>query len=466
MDLLDTICAPATVPGTGALTLIRVSGPDAHAIVDKIFRSHQGRVQDAAAYSLLYGVITGEGSGIIDEVLVSVFRAPHSYTGEDGVEISCHASSYIAGRILERLCAEGARPAEAGEFTRRAFVNGKMDLAQAEAVADLIASHSTASHRLAMTQLKGGVSHELSRIRASLLEITSLLELELDFSEEDVRFADRRQLRALLASASDRIRTLADSFHLGNAIKEGVPVVIVGEPNTGKSTLLNALLGEDRALVSDLAGTTRDSIEEPFTLEGIRFRFIDTAGLRDSRERIEAMGIERTLKLMGRADIILAMVDATLSPAAAIRSLKDISGRIDPSLQKLIILVNKADEAEDVGRFSRTVSEAFPGSDIRIISALRGPGLPELRHALAQSVKDRISGAGETLLITNTRHHEALRRCAEALDDARSALDTALPADLVAQDLRAALHHLGTITGEITTDEVLGEIFSRFCIGK
>ena len=294
LSLNDTICAPATLPGTGAITLIRVSGPEAFAVTDRVFRSRRGTLSEADGYSVLFGTIVDEAmlqDSIVDDVLVSVFRAPHSYTGEDIVEISCHASSFIASRVLELLCASGARLAEPGEFTRRAFVNGKMDLAQAEAVADVISSSSSVSHRVAMTQLKGGYSAELSSIRDALVEITSLLELELDFSEEEVEFADRSRLRSLLVSASGRVRVLADSFRLGNAIKNGVPVAIVGEPNVGKSTLLNALVGDDRALVSDIAGTTRDSIEEHVTLEGIDFRFIDTAGLRESTEVVEKMGM-------------------------------------------------------------------------------------------------------------------------------------------------------------------------------
>ena len=494
MDCFDTICAPATVPGTGAITVIRVSGPEAFAVVDRVFRSRRGMVgedgtrrdmvdedgtrrgavSEAAGYTVLYGSVVEPAEetlkvSVVDEVLVSVFRAPHSYTGEDSVEISCHASPYIAGRVVELLCAAGARPAEPGEFTRRAFVNGKMDLAQAEAVADVISSSSSASHRLAMNQLKGGFSRELAGIRDALLEMTSLLELELDFSEEEVEFADRERLRALLVSASGRVRSLAESFHLGNAIKNGVPVAIVGEPNTGKSTLLNALVGDDRAIVSDIAGTTRDSIEERVVLEGIPFRFIDTAGLRESDETIERMGMERTMKMLSGADIVLAMVDATAAPEKAAAMLETLGGRMDFGWQKLVVLVNKVDCNKNVKDINNFVSSAGFKYDMLCISALVGTGIPELRATLARLVRERISGSfgsDESVLVTNARHHEALRQSADALDAALTSLDAGLPSDLVAQDLRAALHHLGTITGAITTDEVLGSIFERFCIGK
>ncbi len=469
LDLNDTICAPATLPGTGAITVIRMSGPEALAVTDRVFRSGRGSVMDAAGYTLLYGTIVDEASlqdSIVDEVLVSVFRAPHSYTGEDSVEISCHASAYIASRILELLCAAGARMAEPGEFTRRAFVNGKMDLAQAEAVADVISSSSSASHRVAMTQLKGGYSAELASIREALVELTSLLELELDFSEDEVEFADRSRLRFLLSSASARVRALADSFRLGNAIKNGVPVAIVGKPNVGKSTLLNALVGEERALVSDIAGTTRDSIEEHVTLSGVDFRFIDTAGLRDSSETIEKMGMDRTWKMLSEADIVLAMLDATDSPASSADLLSSLAERMDFSCQQWVILVNKIDCNKKVNDINKLVLLAENKAIILEISALTGAGLTSLRETLAKLVKDRFSASSESILVTNSRHHEALRLAADSLDAAQNALTSNLSSDLVAQDLRAALYHLGTITGMVSSDEVLGVIFSRFCIGK
>lgn len=468
MEFNDTICAPATVPGTGAITVIRVSGPEAFPIVDRLFRGRRGKVCDAPGYSILYGTIVESEleERSLDEVLVSVFRAPNSYTGEDCVEISCHASSYIAAQLLDALCRSGARMAEPGEFTRRSFVNGKMDLAQAEAVADVISSSSSAAHRIAMTQLKGGYSQELSGIRTALVELTSLLELELDFSEEEVEFADRSRLRALLVSASEKVHRLSDTFRLGNAIKSGVPVAIVGEPNTGKSTLLNALVGEERAIVSDIAGTTRDSIEASMVLDGITFRFIDTAGLRESSDWVESKGIERTLKMVGAADIVLALVDPTRSPAEAQRMLASLTARLDFSSQILLVLVNKMDLNKNVKDINNFVSSIDNYGDVVLISALSGDGLDELRSTLVRLVEDRISSTSDAVLVTNARHHEALRHTAESLDTALRALDAGTPSDLVAQDLRAALHYLGTITGAVTTDEVLGEIFSRFCIGK
>lgn len=469
MDLHDTICAPATMPGTGAITVVRLSGPSAFAVADRVFRSRHGSVSGAAGYTVLYGAIVDEATGeaeTLDEVLVSVFRAPHSYTGEDSVEISCHASSYIASRLLEVLCASGARMAEPGEFTRRAFLNGKMDLAQAEAVADVISSSSSASHRVAMTQLKGGYSAELASLRDALVEITSLLELELDFSEEEVEFADRSRLRSLLVTASSRVRSLADSFRLGNAIKTGVPVAIVGEPNVGKSTLLNALVGDDRALVSDIAGTTRDSIDASVVLEGIPFRFVDTAGLHESAEIVERMGMERTWKMLAEADIVLAMVDAAGSLEASSALLAALAGRMDFSCQKLVVLANKCDCNKNVKDINKFVSSLGFEALALNISALNGVGLPDLCSLLVSLVRDRFACSSSAILVTNARHHEALCRTADALDAARSALDSGVPSDLIAQDLREALYHLGTITGAVSSDEVLGSIFSRFCIGK
>lgn len=471
MDLQDTICAPATVPGTGALTVIRVSGPAAFSVVDRIFRGKRGPVSDAPGFSIRFGTVVEHGEesleeSVVDDVLVSVFRAPHSYTGEDSAEISCHASAYVASRILALLCEAGARMAEPGEFTRRAFVNGKMDLAQAEAVADVISSSSAASHRVAMTQLKGGYSAELASIREALVEITALLELELDFSEEEVEFADRSRLRFLLSSASVRVHALADSFHLGNAIKNGVPVAIIGKPNVGKSTLLNALVGEDRALVSDIAGTTRDSIEERVTLGGVDFRFIDTAGLRDSSETIEKMGMARTWKMLSEADIVLTVVDATDSPDSSAELLASLKEKIDYQSQQWIILVNKVDCNKNVNDINKLVSLVEDKAVVFEISALTGEGLNALRDSLVNLVKERFAGSAESILVTNARHHEALRLAADAIDAAKTSLSSGLPSDLVAQDLRAALYHLGTITGMVSTDEVLGIVFSRFCIGK
>lgn len=347
----DTITAPATTPGTGAVSIIRLSGCDAFTIADKVVKLRKGTISASAGYSLHFGKVFTEDGGLLDEVIVSVFRNPQSYTGEDSVEISCHASSYIATEILRLLCAAGARLAEAGEFTKRAYVNGKMDLSQAESVADLIASEDKASHRVAMSQMRGGYSEKLDEIREQLLEMTALLELELDFSEEDVEFADRSKLISLVSNAIEHVTSLADSFRRGNAIKNGVPVAIAGDANTGKSTLLNALLGEERAIVSDIAGTTRDTIEETLNIDGIKFRFIDTAGIRETDEVIESIGIGRAYKKISEAEIVLAMIDANDDFLKMKASLERILPRLDLKAQKLFVLLNKCDMMPDGGEW-------------------------------------------------------------------------------------------------------------------
>ena len=597
----DTICAPATVPGTGAITVIRLSGENALEIADKVIEckaasdnsdkdsnadsgvgscADSGHIASSKGYTIRFGTVKDESGKLLDEVLVSIFRAPHSYTGENSVEISCHASKYIADRLMQLLVKAGARTAEPGEFTRRAFLNGKMDLAQAEAVADLIASQNAAAHRVAINQLKGGFSRELSKMRAQMLHIVSLMELELDFSEEDVTFADRHELDTLLKSTIRHISTLMESFRLGNVIKNGVPVVIIGATNAGKSTLLNALLGEDRAIVSDVHGTTRDTIEETMTIDGILFRFIDTAGIRETSEAIEKIGIERTFKKIREATVVLAMLDITRPEEDLTRSVNDILMNVDTRHQKLIFLLNKCDltggaslgqsfagatldsdtgagavashaaesiaavkdvssaptagqtvcGAEDASRaksedaipavashtaketdvdkeisgnsrqmddFNATnnyviiknhivsliedhniklfgkyhpvepVSKAasIPPISIIPISAKSGEGLDTLKSALASTQSGLISNS-DTVLITNTRHYEALSNARDALVRVRSGLSDALPTDLLTQDLREALYHIGSIVGEISTDEVLGNIFENFCIGK
>lgn len=612
----DTICAPATAVGSGAVSMIRVSGADSLCAVDRVVRFDKGSAAASRGYTLKHGIIPG-----IDEVVVGIYRAPHSYTGEDSAEICCHASPFIAGRILDELCASGCRLAEAGEFTRRAFTNGKMDLAQAEAVADLIASGSEAQHRVALNQLRGGYSAELAGIRSELLELTSLIELELDFSEEEVEFADRGRLASLLDDVIGRCTTLADSFKAGNAIRNGVPVAIVGAPNSGKSTLLNALLRDDRALVSDIPGTTRDTIEETCVVGGVLLRFIDTAGIRETRDEVERMGIDRALSKAAKAEIVLGVVDATVPPAPGVAALTDCVGDasllpdgivaqiekivsvVDLSRQKLVLLLNKCDKAEcatadaagpvsprsglapscgqtlqsgqvpsdsqqaepdsplgrqvpldpqyavsasgSVGRsieLKAFLRERFPTvaffdeisfdgipdrgvsgegisgdrlSDVEIrdgriseaavstgrfsdhldsndvisvdnknviyaninvssadyqknnptvlsISAKYGIGLDDLRKVLV-SLVGNVPADG--VLVTNARHAAALRDAATSLCAVRSGLD-ALPGDLLAEDLRAALASLGSITGEVCPEEVLGAIFSRFCIGK
>ena len=490
-----TICAPATIPGTGAISIIRVSGKEALTIADKIIHLSGGSLAETEGYRLRYGTIFEADGSVLDNVIVSVFRAPHSYTGENSVEISCHASRFIVNAILEGLVNAGARIAAPGEFTRRAFVNGKMDLAQAEAVADVIASQSAASHKVAMNQLKGGFSSELKSLRDKLLKMTSLLELELDFSEEDVEFASRSELEALVNEALTHIGRLTDSFSRGNAIKNGVPVAIVGATNTGKSTLLNALLGEDRAIVSDIAGTTRDTIEETLNLGGVIFRFIDTAGIRETDEVVEKIGIERTFKKMDEASIVLGMTDLSRGEDSVLADAEYIWDKVNASSsgQEFLLLVNKCDvdgcesgdgeghvagyagtgsgagHAGKTGKLAR-IEDALRAKGISAklipISAKTGYGLAALTETLAE-IGRRITGDTDETLVTNIRHYEALVRAATALGRVRDGLQVAtLPPDLIAQDLREALYHLGEIVGEIGTEEVLGNIFRKFCIGK
>lgn len=559
-----TICAPATIPGTGAISIIRVSGKESLAIADKVIDTKGVPIAETEGYRLRYGTVFEADGSILDNVIVSVFRAPHSYTGENSVEISCHASRFIVNKILELLVNAGARIAAPGEFTRRAFVNGKMDLAQAEAVADVIASQSAASHRVAMNQLKGGFSSELKVLREKLLTMTSLLELELDFSEEDVEFASRKELGQLVDDSLTHIRRLTASFSRGNAIKNGVPVAIVGATNTGKSTLLNALLGEERAIVSDIAGTTRDTIEGTLNIDGILFRFIDTAGIRETDETIEKIGIDRTFKKLGEAAVVLGMTDLSRGEAAVLEdadfilskvnemggvknvtavndgaetggaslaetggahlagtggtSLAETSGASlaetdgtsrsetsgasqhghgDGQERKVVILVNKCDVAgsfykddngtgygsgNDLGKNMAEIGDnknvnhnnnivslienKYDNCKVIPISAKTGKGLSTLTKTLGE-IGSEITGSTDETLVTNVRHYEALVRAASALERVRAGLHIAtLPPDLIAQDLREALYHLGEIVGEITTDETLGNIFRNFCIGK
>ena len=634
----DTICAPATVPGTGAISVIRVSGPEAlHAVAAIVECGKDRDVASAPGYSVRYGHVHMPDGALLDDVLVSVFRAPHSYTGEDSAEISCHASAYIVDNILLLLAGQGVRAAAPGEFTRRAFLNGKMDLAQAEAVADLIAAENAAAHRVALTQLKGGFSDELRKMRAKLLNIVSLMELELDFSEEDVEFADRSELKFLVEEVVAHIGTLVSSFRLGNAIRNGIPVAIAGATNTGKSTLLNALLGEERAIVSDVHGTTRDTIEETLNVGGLLFRFIDTAGIRNTDEAVERIGIERTFRKVEEAVVVIVMLDAgrlcsadnvsfshagdgsTEDEAFAAgniplqQTLEDVLGRIDPNSQKVIFVLNKMDLLEDarmdffddtkvdllgntkadffgntkadffgdvrdssasgdgsgmsssasgdsvgmsssvsgdgsgmsssvsgdsVGRtceslnaysspnerqvFSdkkysegeskcpekiempaegltqnwfrpgnggqfclfnsrnknvikinsfvslinnQCITKKLMNSALVFMSARKGEGTDALKAALSGLCQE-YSVSSDGVVITNLRHVEALSNASTALQRVLDGLNSGLPSDLVSQDIREALYHLGSIVGEISTDEVLGTIFSRFCIGK
>ena len=482
--------------------MVRVSGPDCLAIVDKVVRFRSGSASESRGYTLKYGEIPD-----VDEVVAGIYRAPHSYTGEDSVELCCHASAYIVGRILELLTDAGCRLAEAGEFTRRAFVNGKMDLAQAEAVADMIASNSEAQHRVALNQLRGGYSAELGKIRAELLKLTTLVELELDFSEEDVEFADRGTLAELLDDAIARCTALADSFRVGNAIRNGVPAAIVGAPNSGKSTLLNALLHDERAIVSDVPGTTRDTVEETCVIGGVLFRFIDTAGIRETSDKVERLGIERSFNKVAEAEVVLGVVDAAGAPdpgnpaddSSVFSQIRKLVGMVDLNKQKLVLLMNKCDKIsedsdaasgssdesgnaagegllqggsaatrhhnENVIMINNFVKSLVPENivpDILWISAKRGFGLEELRKLLSSMVG---KASADGVLVTNARHTAALRDAAASLRAVRSGLGT-LTTDLLAEDLRSALASLGSITGEITTEEVLGEVFRGFCIGK
>lgn len=583
-----TICAPATIPGTGAISIIRVSGKESLAIADKVIDTKGVPIAETEGYRLRYGTVFEADGSVLDNVIVSVFRAPHSYTGENSVEVSCHASRFIVNKILELLVNAGARIAAPGEFTRRAFVNGKMDLAQAEAVADVIASQSAASHRVAMNQLKRGFSSELKVLREKLLTMTSLLELELDFSEEDVEFASRKELGQLVDDSLTHIGRLTESFSRGNAIKNGVPVAIVGATNTGKSTLLNALLGEERAIVSDIAGTTRDTIEETLNIDGILFRFIDTAGIRETDETIEKIGIDRTFKKLGEAAVVLGMTDLSRGEAAVLEDADFILSKVnemggvknvgtendgsetggaspaetggaslagtdgaslaetggsslaetdgtsrsetdgtppaetdgdsqaetggtlqaetggasrhghgDRQERKVVILVNKCDVAGDfykddngtgdgsgndlgenmaeiggnknVNHDNNIVSlieNKYDNCKVIPISAKTGKGLSTLTKTLGE-IGSEITGSTDETLVTNVRHYEALVRAASALERVRAGLHIAtLPPDLIAQDLREALYHLGEIVGEISTDETLGNIFRNFCVGK
>lgn len=467
-DFEETIVGPATIPGTGAVTLIRVSGKDCFPIIDRVVRFRNGDASSAAAQTIKYGCIYNDDGSFLDEVLVAIFRSPCSYTGEDSVEISCHASSFIASEVMRLLCEAGARPAEPGEFTRRSFVNGKMDLAQAEAVADVISSTNSASLKVAANQLRGGYSKELMNMRTQLLEISALLELELDFSEEDVEFADRDKLSALLDETISHLRSLADSFRHGNALRNGVPVAIVGAVNSGKSTLLNALIGDDRAIVSDKAGTTRDTIEETMVIDGTLFRFIDTAGFRETSDEIEMIGMERSFKKLSEASVVLLLVDRTAIGDQLDPTVHDILSRLDLQDQKAAILLNKSDLLPDnkfVCNDNKFVS--FAGDQVLNlnISAKEGFGLSDLKSWLADTQKHLSVDSGQTI-VTNLRHHTALVKASESLLSVKSSLSSGLPSDLLAEDLRQANHHLGVIFGECTPDEVLTEIFSRFCIGK
>ena len=467
----DTIVAPATPLGAGALSLLRLSGPSALSIVESVVQIKGVKLSDSKGYTAHFGQVFLADGDPLDDVVVTVFRAPHSYTGEDSVELSCHASSYIVNELLRLLKAAGARMADPGEFTRRAYLNGKMDLAQAEAVADVISSNAAASHRVAFHQLRGGVSAELKEMRAALLEMASLLELELDFSEEDVEFADRSQLSALLDKVLAHVNRLTASFRLGNAIKNGIPVAIVGPANAGKSTLLNALVGDERALVSDVAGTTRDTVEERIVLGGYEFRFIDTAGIRDTSETVERMGIERSFRSLSAADIVIIVLDASADGFDQMENLSMILHRLDGSAQKAVIFLNKADLVDEEGlnknvtMINKNILSIENKIDLLIASAKDENDVQRLREWLIAYESARINHQNSTL-ITNQRHYDALVSASGSLENVRRGLASSLPSDLLAEDLRAALSYLGSITGEISTAETLNHIFAKHCIGK
>ena len=460
-----TICAISTAPGVGGIAVIRVSGEQAFVVCDKLFKpfSKEISISTMAANTIRFGQIVANNE-LVDEVLVSVFCAPHSFTGENVVEIACHGSQFIQQEILKLLLAEGCRLARPGEFTQRAFLNGKMDLSQAEAVADVIASQSSASHRLAMNQMRGGFSNELMILRDKLLTFTSLVELELDFSDhEDLEFADRRQLHQLADTIEQKIAKLVNSFSVGNAIKNGIPVAIVGETNAGKSTLLNVLLNEERAIVSDIHGTTRDVIEDTVNIKGVLFRFIDTAGLRETTDTIENLGIERTYQAIEKANIVLWIIDTSQINNQEKWLSEEIMKRVEHT--PLILVFNKVDKLSEGERLA--LEQQFKDNRVpRIfISAKERLHTDELQELLYGAAKlPELND--QDVMVTNMRHYEALHNAHTALVRVQEGLNQQISGDFLSQDIRECLHYLGEITGQITTDEVLGTIFSKFCIGK
>ncbi len=464
INLEDTICAVSTPPGVGGIAVIRVSGPQAIAVTDRIWRGKP--LEETPGHTVRFGRVIDptRGDEMLDEAVATVFRNPASFTGEDVVELSVHGSKYVQRRLLEILTGQGARLAEPGEFTRRAFANGKMDLAQAEAVADVIASNSRAAHRLAASQMRGGFSRRLEELRDKLLDLASLLELELDFSEEEVEFASRERLREIATEIHDEVSRLEKSFSAGSAIKDGIPVAIVGPTNAGKSSLLNLLLGEDRAIVSDIHGTTRDTIEDTLEIGDYLFRFIDTAGLRETDDPIEALGIERSRQALSRAAIIISVVDASRPLPSPIDELPDA-----PQAIPTILLLNKSDLASGTpDGFPHSIDvDSFDYASVIHFSTKTGEGHKELLTALTE-IADRLRGTTDedTIMVTNLRHAQALREASASTSSILLGLRTNLPGDLIAQDLRATLHHLSSITGTLTTPDILASIFSRFCIGK
>ncbi len=456
----DTICALSTPSGSGALGIIRLSGERAIDLCSQIFKGKDLNTQKSQ--SLHFGEIV-KGEEVIDEVLVSLFKAPNSYTGENVVEISCHGSSYILSKVMELLLDKGARLATPGEYTQRAFMNGKMDLAQAEAVGDLIASESKAAHDIALNQMRGGFSNKIAKLRNELIQFTSLIELELDFAEEDVEFADRDDLKALVERLLQMIHQLVASFSTGNVMKNGIPVAIVGQTNVGKSTLLNALLNEDKAIVSEIAGTTRDSIEDTVDIGGLTFRFIDTAGIRETEDVIESIGIKRAFKMVEKAALILCLVDAVKDSKEEIeKSIDLIRSKFEAGEKQLIVLANKIDQ----GEVSQLKSKFSDREEVIYISALKQKGLDDLSSRLENIAKDKMQ-SGNDVIVSNARHHQALKEAGKALTRVQEGLNTNITGDFLAMDIRQALHFLGEITGTIEIDrDILGNIFSQFCIGK
>lgn len=457
------IAAISTPAGMGGIAIIRLSGSGCIELVDKIFKSPSKKLlKDQKPNTIHFGIILKEGE-ILDEVLVSIFKKPHSFTGEDSIEISCHGSTYIQQNILKLLFEKGATIAKPGEFTQRAFANGKMDLSQAESVADLIASTSASTHRLALNQMRGGISDKLIELRNKLLDFTSLIELELDFSEEDVEFANRENLKALANDIETHIKKLADSFSLGNAIKTGIPVAIVGETNTGKSTLLNLLLHEEKAIVSDIHGTTRDVIEDTINIKGITFRLIDTAGIRETQDEIENIGIERTFKKLEQASIVLWLVDAETDN----EHILSLANKILPLLndKKVILIFNKIDavSADRKSIKDNLLKNELP--DRIFISAKYNDGIDKLEDKLIEVANIPDFGR-QDIIITNLRHYEALEKALKAIQRINEGLDLNISGDFLSQDIRECMHYLGEITGQISTDEILGNIFGKFCIGK
>lgn len=461
----STIAAISTAPGTGGIAIIRVSGPKALQSVDNIFtpKKEKSVFLEQKANTVIFGLIKNRQGEVVDDVLVSVFRAPHSFTGEDTVEISCHGSVYIQQQILKVLLEEGCLLAQPGEFSQRAFMNGKMDLSQAEAVADLIASTSAASHKMALSQMRGNFSNELMKLREKLLNFVSLVELELDFNEEGVEFADRNQLKELALDIELKISKLADSFNLGNVLKNGIPVALVGETNVGKSTLLNLLLNEEKAIVSDIHGTTRDVIEDCVNISGITFRFIDTAGIRNTKDKIENLGIERTYQKIEQANIILWLIDCTQIS----EHIEWLTERIAKRAvgKKVILVFNKVDKiAPDECQVVEELFESFEAERI-YISAKKRINTDELEKALVKAAQIPELQASD-VVVSNIRHYEALKNALSAIQRVITGLENNISHDFLSQDIRECMHFLGEITGTISTDEILGNIFSKFCIGK